>query len=52
MTPTSLVPEQAEYVGLSFNDLVEWMVENALCHEEKLENPNLPDQIIHGLKAV
>ncbi len=31
MTPTSLVPEQAEYVGLSFKDLVVWMVENAEC---------------------
>ena len=29
MTPTSLVPEQAESVGISFDDLVAWMVENA-----------------------
>lgn len=29
MTPTSLVPEQAAYVGLSFPDLVAWLVENA-----------------------
>ena len=29
MTPTSLVPEQAAYVGISFTDLVAWMVENA-----------------------
>ncbi len=31
MTPTSLVPEQAEYVGLSFVDLVAWMIEDASC---------------------
>ncbi len=31
MTPTSLVPEQAAYVGISFPDLVTWMVENAGC---------------------
>ena len=32
MTPTSLVPEQAEYCGMSYADLVEWMVENATVH--------------------
>jgi D-alanine-D-alanine ligase len=31
MTPTSLVPEQASHVGVSFEDLVIWMVENAEC---------------------
>jgi len=31
LTPTSLVPEQAAYVGMSFKDLVSWMVENAQC---------------------
>ncbi len=31
MTPTSLVPEQAAHVGISFRDLVVWMVENAAC---------------------
>jgi D-alanine-D-alanine ligase len=31
MTPTSLVPEQAAYVGMSFRDLVTWMVDNAEC---------------------
>jgi len=31
MTPTSLVPEQAAHVGISFQDLVVWMVENAEC---------------------
>ena len=29
MTPTSLVPEQATYAGISFAGLVGWMVENA-----------------------
>lgn len=29
MTPTSLVPEQALYAGISFEELVTWMVENA-----------------------
>ena len=31
MTPTSLVPEQAAYAGMSFADLVTWMIENAEC---------------------
>jgi D-alanine-D-alanine ligase len=31
MTPTSLVPEQAVHTGLSFQDLVVWMVDNAEC---------------------
>jgi D-alanine-D-alanine ligase len=31
MTPTSLVPEQAAHVGISFDDLVQWMVDNAEC---------------------
>jgi len=31
LTPTSLVPEQAAYVGISFNDLISWMMENAAC---------------------
>jgi D-alanine-D-alanine ligase len=29
MTETSLVPELAAYVGISFEDLVRWMVEDA-----------------------
>ena len=29
MTPTSLVPEQAAYLGLSFQELVAWMIEDA-----------------------
>jgi D-alanine-D-alanine ligase len=31
MTPTSLAPEQAASVGVSFNDLVKWMLEDASC---------------------
>lgn len=31
MTPTSLVPEQAKHVGMSFGALVRWMVEDASC---------------------
>jgi D-alanine-D-alanine ligase len=31
MTPTSLVPEQAAHLGISFPDLCRWMVEDASC---------------------
>ena len=31
MTPTSLVPEQAAHVNISFDELCAWMVENATC---------------------
>ncbi len=31
MTPTSLVPEQAAYVGVDYEALVLWMVEDASC---------------------
>ncbi|MBB4659865.1 D-alanine--D-alanine ligase [Parvularcula dongshanensis] len=31
LTPTSLAPEQAAYKGMSFGDLVRWMVEDASC---------------------
>jgi len=31
MTPTSLVPEQAAYVGMTYQDLVRWIVEDASC---------------------
>lgn len=31
MTPTSLAPEQAAYCGLTYGDLVRWMVEDASC---------------------
>ena len=29
MTPTSLVPEQANYVGMSFEELCEWLIKDA-----------------------
>jgi D-alanine-D-alanine ligase len=31
MTPTSLLPEQAAYRGIGFEQLCAWMVENAAC---------------------
>jgi len=31
MTELSLVPEQAEHLGIGFGDLVEWIVEDAAC---------------------
>ena len=31
MTPTSLVPDIARHVGIGFDELVAWMVENAAC---------------------
>ncbi|MCV6596034.1 MAG: D-alanine--D-alanine ligase [Mangrovicoccus sp.] len=31
MTPTSLVPEQAAYCGISFPELCRWIVEDASC---------------------
>jgi D-alanine-D-alanine ligase len=32
MTPTSLVPEQAAHVGISFPDLMRWIIEDATCN--------------------
>ena len=32
MTPTSLVPEQGEHVGISFGMLCRWLVEDASCN--------------------
>ena len=32
MTPTSLVPEQADHVGVSFGQLCRWLVEDASCN--------------------
>lgn len=32
MTPTSLTPEQAQFVGISFGELCVWMVEDASCN--------------------
>ena len=31
MTPTSLVPEQAAHLGIGYDDLVQWIVEDASC---------------------
>jgi D-alanine-D-alanine ligase len=31
MTPTSLLPEQAQFCGIDFSALCAWMVENAAC---------------------
>ena len=31
MTPTSLVPEQAQHTGMSFPDLCDWIVKDASC---------------------
>ena len=31
MTPTSLVPEQAAHLGISFGDLCDWIVKDASC---------------------
>ena len=30
-TPVSLVPEQAQRAGISFGELVTWLVDNATC---------------------
>jgi D-alanine-D-alanine ligase len=32
MTPTSLSPEQAAHVGISFPELCRWIVEDASCN--------------------
>jgi D-alanine-D-alanine ligase len=31
MTPTSLVPDIARYLGIRFDELVVWILENAAC---------------------
>ncbi len=33
MTPSSLLPQQAAYLGISFPELCRWLVENAACRE-------------------
>ncbi|MBW8308256.1 MAG: D-alanine--D-alanine ligase [Candidatus Paracaedibacteraceae bacterium] len=33
MTPLSLLPEIAAHAGISYNELVEWMLRNAQCHQ-------------------
>lgn len=40
MTPLSLVPEQAKYVGISYEDLCVKLVENARCRELKRRSNN------------
>lgn len=35
MTPLSLVPEQAKYIGISYEDLCSMLVENATCRKTK-----------------
>ncbi len=35
MTPLSLVPEQAKYIGISYEDLCARLVENAICRKIK-----------------
>jgi D-alanine-D-alanine ligase len=32
MTPTSLSPEQAAHIGMSFADLCDWMIKDASCN--------------------
>jgi D-alanine-D-alanine ligase len=32
MTPTSLVPEQAQHLGISFSQLCDWMIKDASCN--------------------
>lgn len=31
LTPLSLVPEQAKFIGMTFNDLIVWMLEHPTC---------------------
>ncbi len=33
MTPLSLLPEIAAHAGIGYNELVEWMLRNAQCHQ-------------------
>lgn len=33
MTPLSLLPEIAAYAGVSYRELIEWMLGNAKCHQ-------------------
>ena len=33
MTPTSLLPEQAAYCGISYAELCGWLVEQAACRQ-------------------
>ncbi len=31
LTPLSLLPEQAAYIGIPFNDLISWMLDHPIC---------------------
>ena len=46
MTPLSLVPEIAAHCGISFEELVKWMVENPRCpdrtHQAQIDAQNAP----------
>ena len=46
MTPLSLVPEIARHMGISFEELVKWMVENPRCpdhiHQAPIDAANAP----------
>jgi D-alanine-D-alanine ligase len=35
MTPLSLVPEQAKHVGMTYHDLVQWIVDEAMAGSEQ-----------------
>lgn len=35
MTPLSLVPEQAQHTGMSYAELVQWIVDEAMTHEAR-----------------
>ena len=35
LTPLSLVPEQAKYLGISYEDVCSYLVENAQCRKIK-----------------
>jgi D-alanine-D-alanine ligase len=37
MTPTSLLPEQARHAGMSFNDLVQWILDRVCCDRDDIQ---------------
>ncbi len=41
MTETSLVPELASFAGTTFDELVQWMVEDASLDREDRRGPKL-----------
>lgn len=46
MTPLSLVPEIAAHQGISFHDLIEWMVNHAQCDQPQEETKTFWKQVI------